>query len=85
MFGFGYALVPMYKTICDALGINVLSLSDQRTGLTGSGSGTKRPANTQVDKHPAGDGGVRRQRARALGLQARACVRCRCTRASWPR
>ncbi|EHR73009.1 cytochrome oxidase assembly factor [Burkholderiales bacterium JOSHI_001] len=47
MFGFGYALVPMYKTICDALGINVLSLSDQRTGIT-SGSG-KRPANTQVD------------------------------------
>jgi cytochrome c oxidase assembly protein subunit 11 len=47
MFGFGYALVPMYKTICDALGINVLSLSDQRMGLT-SGS-SRRPANTQVD------------------------------------
>jgi cytochrome c oxidase assembly protein subunit 11 len=27
MFGFGYALVPMYRAICDALGINVLSLS----------------------------------------------------------
>ena len=25
MFGFGYALVPMYKHICEALGINVLS------------------------------------------------------------
>ena len=25
MFGFGYALVPIYKAICDALGINVLS------------------------------------------------------------
>ena len=24
MFGFGYALVPMYRAICDALGINVL-------------------------------------------------------------
>jgi cytochrome c oxidase assembly protein Cox11 len=28
MFGFGYALVPMYRAICDALGINVLSLSE---------------------------------------------------------
>ena len=27
MFGFGYALVPMYRAICDALGINVLSLA----------------------------------------------------------
>ena len=30
MFGFGYALVPMYRAICEALGINVLSLSEQR-------------------------------------------------------
>jgi cytochrome c oxidase assembly protein subunit 11 len=30
MFGFGYALVPMYRAICDALGINVLALSEQR-------------------------------------------------------
>ena len=27
MFGFGYALVPLYRAICTALGINVLSLS----------------------------------------------------------
>ncbi|MEO8299680.1 MAG: cytochrome c oxidase assembly protein [Burkholderiales bacterium] len=43
MFGFGYALVPMYKHICEALGINVLSLSEQRAG------GGSRSANTQVD------------------------------------
>ena len=30
MFGFGYALVPMYRAICDALGINVLSLTEQK-------------------------------------------------------
>ena len=30
MFGFGYALVPMYKAICEALGVNVLSLAEQR-------------------------------------------------------
>lgn len=47
MFGFGYALVPMYKHICEALGINVLSLSEQKNGGV---SGTReRPANTQVD------------------------------------
>ena len=48
MFGFGYALVPMYRAICDALGINVLSLSDQRTA-TGSWTGARAVPNTQVD------------------------------------
>ena len=38
MFGFGYALVPMYRVICDALVINVLSLSEQRVA-TASVSG----------------------------------------------
>jgi cytochrome c oxidase assembly protein subunit 11 len=47
MFGFGYALVPMYRAICDALGINVLTLSEQRA-VTGSWSG-RVAANTQVD------------------------------------
>ena len=28
MFGFGYSLVPIYRAICQALGINVLALSD---------------------------------------------------------
>jgi cytochrome c oxidase assembly protein subunit 11 len=43
MVGFGYAMVPMYRSICDALGINVLSLSEQKTSDFG------RAANTQVD------------------------------------
>jgi cytochrome c oxidase assembly protein subunit 11 len=30
MFGFGYALVPLYRAICSALGINVLSVGEQR-------------------------------------------------------
>jgi cytochrome c oxidase assembly protein subunit 11 len=46
MFGFGYAMVPLYKHICEALGVNVLSLSDVRSGLAGSSS---LPTNTQVD------------------------------------
>jgi cytochrome c oxidase assembly protein subunit 11 len=48
MFGFGYALVPLYKHICQALGINVLSVAEQRSaGLAG---GQAMPANTQVDR-----------------------------------
>lgn len=46
MFGFGYGLVPMYERICDALGINVLSLSERVA--TGAGTGTA--ANTQIDR-----------------------------------
>lgn len=42
MFGFGYALVPMYKQICEALGINVLTLSEGRV------AGKEKP-NTQLD------------------------------------
>ena len=45
MFGFGYALVPMYRAICEALGVNVLSLAEQRRADAGAGRST----NTQVD------------------------------------
>ncbi len=48
MFGFGYALVPMYRAICEALGINVLTLAEQRVA-GGSWSKHTVPANTQVD------------------------------------
>ncbi len=44
MFGFGYALVPMYRAICEYTGINVLALAEQAI------PGTRAvPANTQVD------------------------------------
>lgn len=46
MFGFGYALVPIYKSICEALGINVLSLAER--DAQGGASG-KLPGNTQID------------------------------------
>jgi cytochrome c oxidase assembly protein subunit 11 len=48
MFGFGYALVPMYRAICDALGINVLSVAEQRIA-SGTWSGRKALSNTQID------------------------------------
>ena len=50
MFGFGYALVPMYRAICDALGINVLSLSEQRVSQGWLGGAKGGAANTQVDR-----------------------------------
>ena len=46
MFCFGYALVPIYRAVCDALGINVLAVSErQRPGLSKAD-----PQNTQVDR-----------------------------------
>jgi cytochrome c oxidase assembly protein subunit 11 len=41
MFGFGYALIPVYRHVCEVLGINVIT---QKDGTV------ERPENTQVDK-----------------------------------
>ncbi len=42
MFGFGWALIPLYRTICEITGINI---------LTGKDPGAeRRAANTQVDR-----------------------------------
>lgn len=48
MFGFGYALVPMYRAICDALGINVLTLAERNAA--GWGSQASDAGNSQVDR-----------------------------------
>nr|WP_295781964.1 cytochrome c oxidase assembly protein [Rhodoferax sp.] len=45
MFAFGYALVPIYKTICEMTGINILALGEQAV----PGEKPKLPVNTQVD------------------------------------
>ncbi len=45
MFAFGYALVPIYRHICEALGINVLAVSELRVP-----GAPNLPANTQVDR-----------------------------------
>lgn len=45
MFCFGYALVPIYKAICEMTGINILALGDRQI----PGATPKVPANTQVD------------------------------------
>ena len=41
MFGFGYALIPVYKQICELTGINLLTPKDATVAPV---------ANTQVDK-----------------------------------
>src|SRR6218665_1781599 len=45
MFGFGYALVPLYRAVCTALGINVLSLSERQHSVR-----AEDVKNTQVDR-----------------------------------
>ena len=44
MFAFGYALVPVYRAICSALGINILSVSERTVNGT-----APKLANTQID------------------------------------
>jgi cytochrome c oxidase assembly protein subunit 11 len=45
MFAFGYGLVPIYKHICEALGINILAVGEKQVpGVS------RAPANSQVDR-----------------------------------
>ncbi len=51
MFAFGYALIPIYKHICEMTGINILSLSERQVpGNGAAGQAAKPLANTQVDR-----------------------------------
>lgn len=56
MFGFGYALVPIYKTICTALGINVLSLGerDAQGGAENTQIDMSRPITVEFDANSQG-------------------------------
>jgi cytochrome c oxidase assembly protein subunit 11 len=45
MFAFGYGLVPLYKAICEATGINILALGEQAL----RGTKSQVPSNSQVD------------------------------------
>lgn len=46
MFAFGYALIPLYRHICELTGINILSLNERNV----PGNTTAAPGNTQVDR-----------------------------------
>lgn len=45
MFAFGYALIPIYKHLCEVTGINILAFGERQV----PGGSTARPGNTQVD------------------------------------
>jgi len=45
MFGFGYALVPVYRAICEMTGINVLAIGEKNTVSAKTGM----PLNSQVE------------------------------------
>ena len=50
MFSFGYALIPIYRHICELTGINILSLSERQVPGGGTaGRDVRLPANSQVD------------------------------------
>ena len=48
MFAFGYALVPMYKAICEMTGINILALGESDT-TKGEDAKRRLADNTQID------------------------------------
>ena len=51
MFAFGYALIPIYRTICEMTGINILALSERQVPGNGMAGREAQPAlNTQVDR-----------------------------------
>lgn len=52
MFAFGYALVPLYKEICEVTGINILALSEREVpgvGKAGRNAAAALPENSQID------------------------------------
>jgi cytochrome c oxidase assembly protein subunit 11 len=51
MFGFGYALIPIYKAICEVTGINILALGEKNLfgAPSGLAAGAGKPGNSQVD------------------------------------
>jgi cytochrome c oxidase assembly protein subunit 11 len=50
MFAFGYAMVPLYLAICEATGINILSLAEREVPGNGvAGKKAQSAVNSQVD------------------------------------
>lgn len=49
MFAFGYALIPLYKHICEITGINILSLVERQVPGNGVAGADARAVNSQVD------------------------------------
>lgn len=50
MFAFGYALIPVYRAICEVTGINILSLTERQVPGNGLAGAAVKVNNTQVDR-----------------------------------
>ena len=51
MFAFGYAMIPLYRAICEATGINILSLAERQVPGGGkAGKAAEVLRNSQVDR-----------------------------------
>ncbi len=52
MFAFGYTLIPLYRAICEATGINILSLQESQVPGNAYAAGAARTLanNTQIDR-----------------------------------
>ena len=49
MFGFGYALIPIYRAICELTGINILALGEREMPGSGNARLAAAPSNSQID------------------------------------
>jgi cytochrome c oxidase assembly protein subunit 11 len=49
MFAFGYALIPLYKAICEFTGVNVLALGEREAPGRGTARADATASNSQVD------------------------------------
>jgi cytochrome c oxidase assembly protein subunit 11 len=49
MFAFGYALIPLYKHLCEITGINILSLVERQVPGNGVAGADARALNSQMD------------------------------------
>lgn len=63
MFAFGYALVPVYRAICDALGINVLSLAERRVEASNTQVDATRTVTVEFDANARGPFDFKPERA----------------------
>ena len=50
MFAFGYALIPIYKAICEVTGINILALSERNVPGNSSAGAAGQMVNSQIDR-----------------------------------
>ena len=77
MFAFGYALIPIYKHICEMTGINILSIAERQVPGNGAAGKDVKPGNSQIDysrtitvEFDANTRGARPEGAGSAGTQA---------------